>query len=63
MAAIFALETWLFGYAVYQTFHSLNSNLYALPLLMWFVVLLLASALCFRTQLVTAWRRVAAVFE
>jgi hypothetical protein len=63
MGAIFGLETWLLGSAVYQMFHSLDSILYALPLMVWFVVLLLACAMCFRTQLLTAWRRVASVFE
>jgi hypothetical protein len=62
MAAVFALETWLLGYAVYQMFSSLDSILYALPLMVWLVCALLASTLCVRAQLMAAWRRVAAVF-
>jgi serine/threonine protein kinase len=63
MAAIFALETWLFGYAVYQMFRSLDSILYALPLILWSTMALFGFALYFQSQLMTAWRRLVAVFE
>jgi serine/threonine protein kinase/class 3 adenylate cyclase len=63
LVTIFTLESWLFGYAVLKLFHSLDSVLYSIPLLLWFAFAVLAFAVAFRVQLTAAYRRVAAVFE
>ncbi len=63
LSAIFTVETILLAFPLLEIFGHIDPLPYAIPVALWCILLALAVAIFFRSQLVLAYRRTAAVFE
>lgn len=63
LSAVFTIEVGLLAFPFLEIFQNIDPLPYAIPVVLWFMLLLAAAGLYFRPQAVGAYRRVAAVFE
>lgn len=63
LSAVFTIEVGLLAFPLLEIFQNIDPLPYAIPVVLWFLLLLAAAGLYFRPQAVSAYRRVATVFE
>jgi Protein kinase domain len=63
LSAIFTVETILLAFPLLEIFQHIDALPYAIPIVLWCVLVALSAAICFQAQVGAAYRRVAAVFE
>jgi len=63
LSAAFTIEVCLLAFPFLVIFQNLDPVPYVIPIGLWVVVIVTATGLYLRPQLVASWRRVAAVFE
>jgi len=63
LSALFTAETFLLAFPLLEIFQHLGLLPYAIPIFLWFALVAVSAAICFRPQAVGAYRRIAAVFE
>ena len=63
LSAVFTIEVGLLAFPFLEIFQNIDPLPYAIPVVLWFLLLLAAAGLYFRPQAVGAYRRLAAVFE
>jgi hypothetical protein len=63
LSAVFTIEVSLLAFPFLEIFQNIDPLPYAIPVVLWFLLLLAAAGLYFRPQAVAAYRRVATVFE
>jgi hypothetical protein len=63
LSAVFTIEVGLLAFPLLEIFQNIDPLPYAIPVVLWFLLLVAAAGLYLRPQLVGAYRRVAAVFE
>lgn len=63
LSAVFTIEVGLLAFPFLEIFQNVDPLPYAIPVVLWFLLLLAAAGLYFRPQAVGAYRRLAAVFE
>jgi hypothetical protein len=62
-SAVFTIEVGLLAFPFLEIFQNVDPLPYAIPVVLWFLLLLAAAGLYFRPQAAGAFRRVVAVFE
>jgi hypothetical protein len=63
LSAVFTIEVGLLAFPFLEIFQNVDPLPYAIPVVLWFLLLLAAAGLYFRPQVAGAYRRVVAVFE
>ena len=63
LSTIFTVETILLAFPLLEIFQRIDPLPYAIPIVLWLVLLILSAAIAFRPQVIGAYRRVASVFE
>ena len=63
VSAVFTVEVGLLAFPFLEIFQNVNLLPYAMPVLLWFLLLLTAAGLYFRPLVADAYRRAVAVFE
>jgi predicted Ser/Thr protein kinase len=63
LSAVFTIEVGLLAFPFLEIFQNIDPLPYAIPVVLWFLLLLAAAGIYFRPQVTGAFRRVVAVFE
>jgi predicted Ser/Thr protein kinase len=63
LSAVFTIEVGLLAFPLLEIFHNIDPLPYEIPVVLWFMLLMAATGIYLRPQVVGAYRRVAAVFE
>ena len=63
MSAVFTIEVGLLAFPFLEIFQNIDPLPYAIPVVLWFLLLLASAGIYFRPHLTGAFRRVVAVFE
>jgi len=63
LSVVFTIEVGLLAFPFLEIFQNVDPLPYAMPVFLWFMLLIAAAGLYLRPQLVGAYRRVATVFE
>jgi predicted Ser/Thr protein kinase len=63
LSAVFTIEVGLLAFPFLEIFQNIDPLPYAIPVFLWFLLLLAAAGIYFRPQVTGAFRRVVAVFE
>jgi predicted Ser/Thr protein kinase len=63
LSAVFTIEVGLLAFPFLEIFQNVDPLPYAIPVFLWFLLLLAAAGIYFRPQVTGAFRRVVAVFE
>ena len=63
LSAAFTIEVGLLAFPFLEIFQNIDPLPYAIPVFLWFLLLLAAPGIYFRPHVTGAFRRVAAVFE
>jgi hypothetical protein len=63
LSAVFTIEVGLLAFPLLEIFQNIDPLPYAIPVVLWFLLLLAATGIYLRPQVVGAYRRLAAVFE